>query len=173
MEKERFWNIPNILSLSRIFLAIMFAFLLFDSKVMIAVIFLILASLTDLFDGYLARRLGQVSRTGAILDQISDKLSMLIITIAIFSVLKVPGYIFLILIRDFFSIIFGGLIYIRKGIIVKASLLGKSITAMQFITLIMIFINQKIAFYLIIITIIWTIITLIDYSPRFAKEIRR
>jgi CDP-diacylglycerol--glycerol-3-phosphate 3-phosphatidyltransferase len=71
------WNIPNILTLLRIVLIPVFVLLFYLpvewARFSCAVVFSI-AAVTDWFDGYLARRWGQVSPFGAFLDPVADKL---------------------------------------------------------------------------------------------------
>lgn len=71
------WNIPNLLTLLRIFLIPVFIVLFYTpmswARLSCALVFG-LAALTDLVDGYLARRLGQTSALGAFLDPVADKL---------------------------------------------------------------------------------------------------
>jgi CDP-diacylglycerol--glycerol-3-phosphate 3-phosphatidyltransferase/cardiolipin synthase len=71
------WNIPNILTLLRIVLIPVFVLLFYlpleSARFSCALVFSI-AAVTDWFDGYLARRWGQVSPFGAFLDPVADKL---------------------------------------------------------------------------------------------------
>jgi CDP-diacylglycerol--glycerol-3-phosphate 3-phosphatidyltransferase/cardiolipin synthase len=71
------YNLPNLLTLLRILLIPVLVVLFFLpvtwGHVVTAAVF-VLAALTDLLDGYLARRLGQVSALGAFLDPVADKL---------------------------------------------------------------------------------------------------
>lgn len=71
------WNVPNSLTLSRIFMIpVLVLVYLCDnewSKLASAAIFCV-AAITDWFDGYLARKLGQSSSFGAFLDPVADKL---------------------------------------------------------------------------------------------------
>jgi CDP-diacylglycerol--glycerol-3-phosphate 3-phosphatidyltransferase/cardiolipin synthase len=71
------WNIPNILTLLRILLIPVFVLLFYLpvewARLSCALVFSI-AAVTDWFDGYLARRWGQVSPFGAFLDPVADKL---------------------------------------------------------------------------------------------------
>ncbi len=71
------WNIPNILTLLRIVLIPVFIlafYLPYSWAPPLATILFILAALTDWLDGYLARRLDQMSAFGAFLDPVADKL---------------------------------------------------------------------------------------------------
>ena len=79
------WTIPNILTTVRLLsapaLAIVYAVFPHPISDMIALVLFVLAASTDWLDGYLARRWGQVSRYGAMLDPIADK-AMVIIAVA-------------------------------------------------------------------------------------------
>ena len=80
------WNVPNILTLVRLIAAPMvgFVFLLLPRPISdwIALILFLSASLTDYLDGYLARKWGQESRFGAMLDPIADK-AMVVVALAV------------------------------------------------------------------------------------------
>jgi len=71
-------NIPNILSLSRIVLAFIFAILLFSSYKFLAAGIFLLAIVTDVLDGYLARKYNQITLLGKILDPAADRLLALL-----------------------------------------------------------------------------------------------
>jgi CDP-diacylglycerol--glycerol-3-phosphate 3-phosphatidyltransferase/cardiolipin synthase len=75
------WNIPNILTLLRIFLIPVFVVVFYLpvpwARPLCALIFTV-AALTDWLDGYLARRWGQTSPLGAFLDPVADKLMVAI-----------------------------------------------------------------------------------------------
>ena len=68
-------NLPNGLTLIRIFLVpLLVAVLLTKYNVLIAALIFLAASLTDLLDGYYARKRGQVTTLGILLDPVADKL---------------------------------------------------------------------------------------------------
>ena len=71
------WTVPNVLTMLRLVLVPVFAVLFFrgDRKASLAVF--IAASLTDLLDGYLARRLNQITDFGKLFDPLADKLMVL------------------------------------------------------------------------------------------------
>ena len=76
------WNtIPNWLCCLRIALIPVFSFLFVKEHYVLAFIFMIVAALTDLFDGKIARKYNMVSNLGKMLDPIADKLSQMAIVI--------------------------------------------------------------------------------------------
>ncbi|MHB8257384.1 MAG: CDP-diacylglycerol--glycerol-3-phosphate 3-phosphatidyltransferase [Acidiferrobacterales bacterium] len=71
------WNTPNLLTLLRIILIPVFIlayYLPYSWAPLLATVLFVLAALTDWLDGYLARRLNQMSAFGAFLDPVADKL---------------------------------------------------------------------------------------------------
>jgi cardiolipin synthase (CMP-forming) len=72
--KGRIWTVPNQLTLLRLGFLPIFLSLISYERFKWALLVLVVAGLTDLFDGWLARRLNQKSSLGAYLDPIADKL---------------------------------------------------------------------------------------------------
>ena len=73
----KIYTIPNIITFIRIFLIPIILYLLFSENpniVLIAGLLFIISSVSDYFDGYLARTLNQSSKLGTLLDPIADKL---------------------------------------------------------------------------------------------------
>ncbi len=73
--------VPGLLSLSRVPLAVLFPFSLGNPRG--AFFVLVTAGLTDVFDGWYARRFGQVTATGSALDPITDKLFVMTVAISL------------------------------------------------------------------------------------------
>ena len=74
---SKIYTIPNIITFIRIFLIPIILYLLFSENpniVLIAGLLFIISSVSDYFDGYLARTLNQSSKLGTLLDPIADKL---------------------------------------------------------------------------------------------------
>ncbi len=131
-------NIPNALTLLRIFFVPVLVALLVQEKMQIQVgpwyvsnelaalaVFLV-AALTDLLDGYLARRWNQITTVGMLLDPIADKLLISASLIALVQVHRVPGWMAVLIIgREF---VVSGLrsIAAAEGYMISAGELGKS-----------------------------------------------
>ncbi len=67
-------NLPNILSISRIFLFVPIILLFENGFFLFSLLIFIIAALTDYFDGYFARKNNQTSKVGSLLDLIADKI---------------------------------------------------------------------------------------------------
>ena len=74
---DRVFTLPNLLSLIRLGLVPVFLALVIAGWDVVAVLLLIVASLTDLLDGWIARHFDQVSRLGQLLDPAADRLYIL------------------------------------------------------------------------------------------------
>ncbi|MBM3776336.1 MAG: CDP-diacylglycerol--glycerol-3-phosphate 3-phosphatidyltransferase, partial [Acidobacteria bacterium] len=79
-------NLPNLLTLLRIFFVPLLVAALVGTDLWVALGIFLAAALTDLLDGYLARRWGQVTTIGTLLDPIADKL---LISAALISLVQV------------------------------------------------------------------------------------
>ena len=107
----KFWTAANMLSLFRVVLAIPVTYLiLIDGSVAWILGLILLAGLTDWFDGYLARRSHTVSNWGKVLDPLSDKVAALMVSVSL-------------VIRGDLPIWFVGIIALRDVLIVVGSVL--------------------------------------------------
>ena len=110
MRKEIFY-IPNLLSFLRILLIIPIGYLLiyqFEKSNTIIIFLLILMYITDILDGYVARKFNQVTELGKTIDPIADKIAIVFIALIIFFKGLIPTWFFLmIIIRDVLILSFG------------------------------------------------------------------
>lgn len=119
-------NLPNILSLSRIALAFVFAVLLFNSYKFWAAGIFLLAVLTDVADGYLARKFKQVTTLGKILDPAADRLLMLLAFLILFLKHGLPVGLAIFAISYHLFIIFGWVMVFQvKNIAISHTFWGK------------------------------------------------
>lgn len=123
-------NVPNYLSVSRVLLVPVFIILMLDPTPMrslLAGIVFALASATDWLDGYLARRWGQVTKIGKLLDPIADKIlitSALVLLVEIDSS-KVPAWIAIVIIGREIAVTGLRAMAASDGVIIPAENMGK------------------------------------------------
>ncbi len=127
-------NLPNILTFSRIILVPVFVWLLSTPTVMrslaAACVFGI-AALTDLLDGYLARRRAQVTNMGRLLDPIADKLLVLSGLILLVQMDRVEAWVAIAMIAREIIVTGFRAIAAFRGVIVSAGDLGKFKVVLQ------------------------------------------
>jgi cardiolipin synthase (CMP-forming) len=121
--------LSNLLSILRLLLLI--PFILFIQKpellyFLLAVGILFLAILTDIFDGYAARKLNQVTELGKLMDPLSDKIVTAIGGFCLVLFCRLPSWIFLVMMSRDVLIFIGGLYLIKKTqAITMANIFGK------------------------------------------------
>ncbi|PKL87004.1 MAG: hypothetical protein CVV23_17595 [Ignavibacteriae bacterium HGW-Ignavibacteriae-2] len=119
---------PNLISLFRISLLIPIFFLLSDLEAnrTVIIIIILVAFISDLTDGYVARKTNQITEIGKILDPLGDKIFVAVLVIKFYLTGEIDSFYFwVILLRD--VIIFSGGLIIQKMInkILPSNLLGK------------------------------------------------
>ncbi len=169
-------NIPNLLSLSRIFLAIpVFTLTVSEEKYYVsALIIFIIASLTDLFDGLIARKTGQVTDLGKFLDQISDKILINSTFIAMLAIGIIPGwFVALIVARD--TYVSGLRMFLAsKNLVIPADVLGKMKTVLEIILIILIYLQlwSTLVNLLLYLTLIISLVSAANYTIKNSKAFK-
>lgn len=133
-------NLPNKLTLTRVIMVPFFvAFLLLTPKFLyfkwIALGIFIVASLTDLLDGKIARKYNLVTNFGKFMDPLADKLLVCSALIGMSSLGVIPAWITIIIIAREFIISGFRLIAAEKGVVIAASMWGKWKTTFQMVML--------------------------------------
>ncbi|MCY3684042.1 MAG: CDP-diacylglycerol--glycerol-3-phosphate 3-phosphatidyltransferase [Gemmatimonadetes bacterium] len=146
---NRLWTVPNVLTVSRLLLTPVFLLLIFAAnwyfKILALLVFTV-ASLTDFYDGRIARRDGTVTNFGRFMDPLADKLlvSSALIAFALLGMIE-AWLIGAMLVRD--VVITGLRIFaIRRGKPVVTSQLAKWKTMLQLVLVfgILVFINVRV-----------------------------
>ncbi|MBI3803412.1 MAG: CDP-diacylglycerol--glycerol-3-phosphate 3-phosphatidyltransferase [Nitrospirae bacterium] len=121
-------NLPNILTIIRVLLIPFFIFFFSQaslrSEIIAGIIFLV-ASLTDLLDGYLARRTSQVTQFGKFLDPVADKLLIVSALVLLVGNGRVPAWVAIVIIGREFAVTAFRAIASSEGIIIAAEGTGK------------------------------------------------
>ena len=135
-ENRRILNLPNAITVLRIgILPVLFLVLLEPGEALslaIAILF-ILAALTDLLDGYVARRYNIVTRIGKLLDPIADKIIMSTAMVLLIPIGRIPAWIVALMIMRDFAVEGLRNMAAAEGHVIEASPLGKYKTFCQII----------------------------------------
>lgn len=141
------WTIPNLLSVIRILLIPVFAYLFYNDEKIMAVVVLAISGLTDTFDGQIARKFNQISALGKVLDPVADKLTQITIAVMLFidfktatnPIINALGWVFLVFLIKEAVMIVGGLVMlllnIRPG---AAEFWGKAATVVFYVGMVII-----------------------------------
>ena len=129
-------NLPNKLTIFRVILIPFFVFFLLsnaagDMSKWIALAIFIIASLTDMLDGKIARKYNLITDFGKFMDPLADKMLVCSAMIALVGLQKIPSWIVIIIISREFIISGFRLIAADKGVVIAASYWGKFKTVFQ------------------------------------------
>ena len=161
----RLWNVPNVISLSRVALAVAFVLVSHTST---RIVLIAAAALTDFLDGLVARLANQRSVAGALLDPIADRLFVLAaVSTYLISGLFSTGEYFVFISRDIATAV--GFVVARiipwlRPVTFKARLLGKGVTVLQLATLITVLIRPAATSGLIIAIGLLSAMSIFDYT---------
>ena len=167
-------NLPNKLTMFRVILIPFFVFFLLAPYFegygnYVAVAIFIVASLTDLLDGKIARKYNLVTNFGKFMDPLADKLLVCSAMICLIELGLLPAWIVIIIIAREFIISGFRLIASDNCVVIAASYWGKFKTTFQMLMVIVLLLNFDIpAFKILGTVLIWiatilTVVSLIDY----------
>ena len=160
-------NLPNQLTIFRCILIVPFVILLMNGFDLISLAIFIIASLTDLADGKIARKYNLVTNFGKFMDPLADKLLVCSALIILIQLGRIPAWVVLIIIAREFIITGFRTVASDKGVVIAASKWGKYKTTFQMIMVCLMLANF--AFLQIVTNIVmWvalalTVISLVDY----------
>lgn len=168
-------NLPNKLTILRVILIPFFVFFLLTDFVpyhyLIALVIFIVASLTDMADGKIARKYNLVTNFGKFMDPLADKLLVCSAMICLIPLGRLAAWVVVIIIAREFIISGFRLIASDNGIVIAASYWGKFKTTFQMLMIIVLILELQFpnaVFHWLGIILTWvalalTVISLIDY----------
>ena len=167
-------NLPNKLTTFRVILIPFFVFFMLAPNMTginhyIAAAIFIVASLTDLLDGKIARKYNLVTNFGKFMDPLADKLLVCSAMICLIQTGQLAAWIVVIIIAREFIISGFRLIASENGVVIAASYWGKFKTTFQMLMVIVLILNVQMPFFQILgkiltyAALILTVVSLIDY----------
>ena len=164
-------NLPNKLTIFRVILIPFFIIALLVPGIpagnWIALAIFIVASLTDLLDGKIARKYNLVTNFGKFMDPLADKLLVCSALICLVELSRIPSWMVVIIIAREFTISGFRLIAADNGVVIAASYWGKFKTTFQMIAVCLMIANipglSLLTTAITWIAVILTVVSLVDY----------
>jgi len=182
-------NLPNALTIARIFFVPLLVAALVEENVTVhafgvtithewlALAIFLVAAITDLLDGYLARKWGQVTTIGTLLDPIADKLLISAALISLVQVHAVPGWMVILIVGREFAISGLRSIAAAEGYTIKASDLGKTkmvaqVTAISFLLISIRYRSlASPAYWMMWVVVVFAMTSAIGYFRKFWRKV--
>ena len=178
VSKKDIFSIPNLLGYFRIIMVPVFAWLYLQAETLeeyrFAAVILGLVSMTDLFDGWIARKFHMVTELGKLIDPVADKLTHGVVLLCLASRYRqIWLLVGLFLVKEGFMAVMG-LIKLRKGKKLDGAMwFGKVCTAVLFIVLVILlafpFMPEVLVNVMVGVTAVLMIVTLCLYIPVFRR----
>jgi CDP-diacylglycerol--glycerol-3-phosphate 3-phosphatidyltransferase len=174
------WNLPNALTLFRIFLVPFLVVVLltkFSGREYAGLAIFLVAAVTDFFDGFIARRRNQITRLGALLDPIADKLLMSAAFISLVELQYAKAWMVVIIIGREFAVSGLRAIAAQQGITIAASPLGKTKMVAEVVAVSLLILGHELGEFLFIgnvalwVVMIFALVSMVDYFAKFARAV--
>lgn len=171
--------VPNMITAFRfclvpIYIAVFYSSV--ENSLLYSTLIFILAGITDIIDGYIARKYDLVTKLGTVLDPLADKLMQLTVLITFTTKGYIPVWAITIIgIKEVLMIIGGLILYYGKSdAVIPANKYGKLATVMFYVTILTIAFsstgaNSLISMILIVATVVITLIAFINYLIGFTR----
>ena len=177
------WTIPNVLTMIRLLLVPVFVVVYFrtaaEPKYAALAVFAA-ASLTDMLDGYLARKLNQITDFGKLFDPLADKLMVLtaLVCQALTGVFPWAAVI-VVACKELFMVI-GGLFLLSRDVVVYSNIFGKAAQVSFILSLILSFFHvpleewgTRLDLILLWITVGLAILAMVVYAAEYLRSLKK
>lgn len=170
-----FKNVPNILTAIRLLLIPVIFYFALKENYVLAVIFLTLSGITDVLDGYIARKYNFITDFGTLFDPLADKLTQISTLIVLVIQSVIPVWILVVVIIKELLMISGAAFLYDKNTVVGSRWYGKAATVLFYIAILVSMLNKQFNLnlifdmYLYYIAVALTIFALYMYFKTFSK----
>src|SRR4051812_2937542 len=174
------WNVPDALTLFRIFLVPFLVVVLltkFSGSEYAGLTIFLVAAITDFFDGYFARRYNKITKLGALLDPMADKLLMSAAFISLVELGLARAWMIVIILGREFAVDGLRSIAAQQGVTIAASPLGKTKTVSQVIAVSLLIVSYELGDYKFIadlslwVVMVFALVSAVDYFIKFSRAL--
>ncbi len=172
-------TLPNIITIFRIFLVPVYLYVFFgqaENRVVFAGLVFMLAGISDVLDGYIARRYNLTSKLGAILDPFADKLMSFTVLVTFTIIGLIPLWIVApLVVKELVMVVGAGLLYLKHGkLVIPSNKYGKIATFLLYASIFTIVfnLNTSISVLLLALTLISSLVAFYNYLLIFNKLLK-
>ncbi len=141
--RQKIWNVPNALTMLRMLLIpVYWVLIMRRGNELAALIVFVVASLTDLLDGYIARKYNQITDFGKLFDPLADKLMVLSVLLSQVLLGVVPLLVLIVILAKEGIMVWGGIVMLRHQVVVYSKPIGKIAQAVMVLGLILSFFHE-------------------------------
>jgi len=170
-------NVPNLITISRLFLIPVFIYAFFSggpNGQIYALGIYLLAGGTDLLDGYLARKYDVVSVVGIVLDPLADKLMLLTALWCLFTVHEIPAVFFVVMVViEGLQIASGIYLYFHpQQTVIPANKFGKSATVLfaLAVSILILIPNSSLAMGVLLLAVASKVVSFLSYLLHYIRK---
>lgn len=179
--KRRLWTIPNVLTLIRLILVPVYWVLMLGYHLDYwALGAFLLASATDMLDGFLARRMQCITDFGKLMDPLADKVMVVTALLCQTITGNFPVVAFIIVMLKELMMIFGGAFMLKRDIVVYSNMLGKTAQVAFIAALVLCFwhrelaaVNVPVDVWVLWIAVALALAAMIDYAIGAVKKLKQ
>ena len=173
MKKE---NIPNMLTIIRFLLIPFIYFALINKHFLTALLIFTVSAITDVLDGFIARKFNYITDIGKLMDPLADKLTQVSLLLGLCILKILPLWIFIVVfIKELALVISASVLYSKNDVVVYSKWYGKLATTLFYLAIVCsLLINEfnfaipfRIDLYLFYLALLATVFAFVMYSIYF------
>lgn len=138
-------HIPNILTILRFIFIPIILYFIFTGNYILGIIFFTISGITDVLDGFIARKFNLVSNFGKLMDPLADKLTQISVLASLVTVNIIPFWILVIVILKELLMIVGASFLYGKNVVVYSKWYGKLATVLFYLAIVISLITKQLS----------------------------
>ena len=138
-----FKYIPNILTILRFLFIPIILYFIFTGNYILGIVFFTISGITDVLDGFIARKFNLISNFGKLMDPLADKLTQIFVLAALVTVKIIPVWILTIVILKELIMVVGASFLYGKDVVVYSKWYGKVATVLFYLAIVISLITKQ------------------------------
>lgn len=151
-------HIPNILTILRFIFIPIILYFIFTGNYILGIVFFTISGITDVLDGFIARKFNLISNFGKLMDPLADKLTQISVLASLTTVKIIPVWILSIVVLKELIMVVGASFLYGKDVVVYSKWYGKLATVLFYLAIVISLITKQLG-----LTGFWTSFDLIIY----------